>query len=161
MKDFNDLLFELSLNNLNAANKKHSDIDLKALSIISICGILIGLMIGDSFSKFHDEMHPNNFVLKIIFATCVCLLIITIIVCTKVIHPRKTKSVSTFLITESLANENEERQIGMAISTIATNEEELQELCNSKANQLWIAIKFFSGGIFFIAIYAFFIFFIY
>jgi hypothetical protein len=172
MRDFNDLLFEVSLYNLNAANKKHSDIDLKALTIITICGLLLGFMIGDSFSKLHDEVQ-TNFILTIFFSISVFSLFLTIYLCTQAIHPRESKEMSTSSINKraheisisleagGLTNEVEERKIRMTIATIEKNEKKLQEICDCKAAQLLDATDAFIGSLFFIVVYAFLNFFIF
>lgn len=133
MKDFEDALLDISRANLDSAAKKHNDIDNKAIGIITISGILISFLLG--FSK------PNNGGSSVLFILTALSFLVTVSLSIIVLRPRKVHELSTQILIDELKTENPEYQVSRTIASSAKIEDELQDICNSKAFELSRAIQ--------------------
>lgn len=71
MKDFEDALLDVSINNLTIASNKHSNIDNKAIAIITISGFLISLLAGGSISNSCGVFDSSYIMAKVLFLCCI------------------------------------------------------------------------------------------
>ena len=128
MKDFEDALLEVSWNNLNIENKRFKDIDTKAISIITICGILTTLLINFGIS--------DNTLSQIIFILTDLSFLLTVILSISIIKPRKVKSLSTKTLIDFFKDKAPETQITGIIATAAEAEDLLMDINDLKAQEL-------------------------
>ncbi|AKB77966.1 hypothetical protein MSHOH_1483 [Methanosarcina horonobensis HB-1 = JCM 15518] len=154
MKDFEDALLDVSINNLTIASNKHSNIDNKAIAIITISGFLISLLAGGSISNSCGVFDSSYIMAKVLFLCCILAFFITVWICTKAIKPRKNHEMSIHDLIKHLSNENPERQIQGTIGTMADDEKERLDICDKKATQLWNAVRALQVSILLMGFYA-------
>lgn len=154
MREFEDVLVEVSLNSLAIASNKHSNIDNKAIAIITISGFLISLLAGGSISNSCGAFDSSCILAKVLFLLCVIAFFITVGISTKAIEPRKSNEMSIHDLIKHLYNENPERQIQGTIGTMADDEKERLDICDKKATQLWNAVRALQVSIMLMGLYA-------
>ena len=128
MKDFENILLEVSKTNLDAENKRFKDIDTKAISIITICGILTTLLIN--FGEIQSTIS------KILFFITALSFLFTVILSISIIKPRKVKSLSTQMLIDFYKYKSDEAQITGIIKTAANAENILMDTNDAKAKEL-------------------------
>ena len=133
MTDFEGALLDISRANLDAVAKKHSDIDSKAIGLITISGILISFLLG--FGK------PNNWISTGFFILTALSFLVTALLSVIVLRPRKAHELSTKILIDELKDEKPENQVSRVIASAAKIEYELQGICNAKAIELSSAVR--------------------
>lgn len=133
MKEFEDVLLEISWNNLSTESKRYNDIDTKAISIITICGILTTLLLN--FGS------PDCIIPKMFFSITVLSFLITVILSIVVIKPRTVKSLSTKILMDFYKNKSKEAQMTGIIATTAEAEDILADANDSKSRELVKSVK--------------------
>lgn len=146
MDDFENILLEISKNNLDAENKRYKDINTRAIGIITICGILITLLMN--FEKSQCTIS------KILFLFAALLFLITVILSIRVITPREVKSLSTKILIDFYKNKPTENQISGIIQTAANAEDLLMNTNDTKAKELDKAIYTLGIGVILMILYA-------
>lgn len=154
MKKFEDALLDVSLHNLTVAANKHSNIDNKAIAIITISGFLISLLAGGTISITCGTLGSPYIISKSLFMLCMVSFFVTVWMSTKAIKPRDTEELSTDDLIKHLSEEDPERQIKGTIGTIARVEDTHLNICDEKAKQLWNAIKALQASILLMSVYA-------
>lgn len=154
MKEFEDALLDVSLHNLTVAANKHSNIDNKAIAIITISGFLISLLAGGSLSITCGTLGSPYIVAKALFLLCMFSFFITVWISTNTIKPRKSHEMSIRDLIQPLSDEGSERQIQGTIGTMADDEKERLDVCDKKALQLWDAVKALQISIMLMGLYA-------
>lgn len=150
MKDFEDTLLEVSWNNLNVENKRFKDIDTKAISIITICGILTTLLINFGIS---DGISDNTLSQAIFILTALSFLL-TVILSISVIKPRKVKSLSTKALIDFFKDKAQETQITGIIATVAEAENILMDINDLKAQELNKSVKLLGVSVILMIVYS-------
>ncbi|HII01154.1 TPA: hypothetical protein HA351_05740 [Methanosarcinaceae archaeon] len=146
MKDFEETLLKVTLHNITTAISKQNSIDYKAIAIITISGVLISFLARLSSS--------NGKVATFFFILTLFSFFEAIWLSVAVLEPRNTYELSTLNFISDLDDENDERQVCGIIGTSAEIEDELQDICNEKANKLWNAIRGLQVSIVFMSLYS-------
>ncbi|MHC1575986.1 MAG: hypothetical protein ACXQTE_01395 [Methanosarcinaceae archaeon] len=132
MNDVENVLFKVTLHNIDNTRQKHRAIDHKAISLITISGILAGFVI--SFGS------PSNAISSFIQYITTIAFIATILVTVPVLAPRKLDELST-LDYLNLEDDDDEVTVSEIIKTTAEYEDDQQNICNDKAKQLWASVR--------------------
>ena len=154
MKDFEDALLDVSINKLTIASNKHSNIDSKAIAIITISGFLISLLAGGSISMICGQIESSYICAKLLFLLCMFSFFIAVWFCTMAIKPRKCKEMTIRDLINHFSNEERERQMRGAIGTMADDESERLDICDEKASKLWNAVRALQVSVFLMGLYA-------
>ena len=147
MEEFEDVLIGLSLKNLDAENKRYRDLDNKAISIITISGILISFLVGFVNSS---EMIGS----KILFTMTTLVFLSAVFCSVLVLRIRMTDILTTRCLIDKLKDKKQERQIRGILGTIAKVEDSLQTVCNTKANELRYSVYLLGIGVMFLILYS-------
>lgn len=134
MREFDVVMLDLALRNLDSEKNRFRDIDTKATGIITIMGILMTFVINFAMPVVHDKISI------ILFILTAFSFLVTIFISVWVIRIRMGPGLITTKLINKLENEDTERQIGGIIGTLAKIGEELQSVCNDKAEDLKLAI---------------------
>ncbi len=146
MKDFEDSMLEISQNNLNREHQRFNDLDNKAIGLITITGILITLL--TNFVKL------EACITKILFSFVGFFFFITIIFSILSLRVRLINGLSTNYLLEYFESETDlETKIKGLINTIGNAEDELDNVCSEKANEIKYAVYSFGIGITFLNFY--------
>jgi hypothetical protein len=132
MKDFEDTLMALTMFNIGTANKKHNDIDNKAIGVITISGLLISFLLG--FSQ------AGGSISTILFIIALFSFMLTIWLSIGVLRPRKSHDLSTLCCINEI-EDDDPYKVNHVIGAAAEIEDEIQNICTSKAGGLWNSIR--------------------
>ena len=146
MNDFEDKLLEVSWNNLNIENKRFKDIDTKAISIITICGILTTLLINFGIS--------DNTLSQAIFILTALSFLVTVILSISIIKPREVKSLSTKILIDFFKDKPLEEQVTGIIATAADAEDVLMDTNDLKAQELNKSVKLLGVSVILLIVYS-------
>jgi hypothetical protein len=146
MKDFEDALLDIGKDNLNLENKRYRDIDTKAISIVTICGILITLLIN--FVKV------GGLYSKILFSLTTLSFLATVILGIYVIRPRPVGMLSTQNLIDFFQNQSDHAQITGVVATIADAETALAKINDLKTFELFKSVYALGISIILMIIYA-------
>jgi len=134
MDEFDEVLLDIGWKNLEAQEKKYSDIDTKAIGIITISGIIMTFV-----TKPTDDYSCLS--VTLFFFTSVAFLV-TILSSIWVIRARKYKGLLTNNLISELGAEAESRQIGGIIGSIAQTQQNLCKTTRNKAIDLRHTVYF-------------------
>ena len=137
MKDFEDAMLDVSWNIFDTEMRRHEALDIKAIGIISIIGILTTFLIG--FVKVEGN---NMFVFLSVF--CFTMAVIFSIL---VLIPRKTELLSISELIDKFEGTKQDIQITGIASTIWKTGRVLRSVCNKKAILLLISIIYLGAGV--------------
>lgn len=132
--EFDSIMLDLALRNLDSERERFKDIDTKATGIITIMGILMTFVINFAVPVVHDKISI------ILFILTAFSFLVTIFISVWVIRIRMGPGLITTILINKLENEDTERQIGGIIGTLTKIGDELQSVCNDKAEDLRLAI---------------------
>jgi len=144
MKDFEDAMLELSWNNYTIEYQRYKDIDNKAIGIITISGILISFLIGST----------NAVGSKGLFILTTLSFLIAVFFCVLTLRVRSSEILNSNKLIEELKSQKQTRQIRGTVGTIAKVEMSLQKACESKIDDLRIAVHTLVAGVFFLIFYS-------
>lgn len=148
MVDFEEAMLEISWKSLETANKRHSDLDTKAIGLITITGILITFLLGSVNSSSGISGSKTLFIItSLSFLT-------TVLISVSVLRIRPVEVLSSEKLLSELENEeNQEVQIKGILGTVADMESKMSIKCNSKADNLKFAVYFLGISIIFLILY--------
>lgn len=132
MKDFDDALLDISWNNLCTEQSRYKDSDTKAVSLITIAGVLATLLIGFGTK----DSSPG----RILFAVSLLFLLFAVVFSTLSMVSRKTDVVSTRVLIDELEGEDPLTQVPRVIGTIANAEDSLRRVNEAKAEHVRAAV---------------------
>lgn len=132
MREFDDVLLDIALKNLDSEINRFKDIDTKAIGIITIVGILVTFLFKENLGRLNGNL--NLFLLPAL------AFLITILICVSVIRVKGVDVLSTHLLIEDFKDKKSEDKIKGLIATIAKAEKAMRDCCNQKAHQLKYAV---------------------
>ena len=151
MKDFEDVLLDVFLRNGDEERARLKDIQTRTFEVITLIITISGVL-----SALLAKPTNSDTILKILFISINIFLLLSILLCFKIIFKRGYLVVlePKFFI-ESLKNESTELQIRSLISSIIHENESFQRLANNKAKELQYAIFSFGISIILMIFYSF------
>ena len=146
MKGFEEALLEISWNNLSTENKRYKDIETKAISMITICGIFVTLLL--------NLESPNCIISKTFFSVTIFSFFVTVIFNISAIKPRNVKMLSTEILIDFYKDKEKESQITGIIATVAAAEKALMDTNESKSQKIGISVETLGISIIFTMFYS-------
>lgn len=145
MKEFDDVLVDLSYKNLEIHYNRFKDIDTKAIGIMTITGALLTLL---------PKSVTNDDISIVLYILILISFLVTIILCIGVVMIRKYDLVSTDNLIKELSKEKDDVvKMRRTINTIAASEKKIGEEANNKADILKFAVLTFGFSIILLIIY--------
>ena len=146
MKEFDKSLLDIGWKNLESQEKKYTELDTKAMGIISISGIIITFITKPATDS-------SCFSISLYILTSLAFFT-TILFSIWAIRTRKYKGLLTNNLIYELGTEPEERQIGGIIGSIAQTQENLYETTRRKVIDIRHTVYIFGISILLLIIYS-------
>lgn len=147
MDDFDEIMLDIGWKNLDAENKRHSELDTKAIGLITITGILITFLIG----SVDPTLGLSGS--KILFLLTLFFFLITVYKSIKVLEVKKMKALSSESLFKKLINEDSDFQIKTILRSIVETETAMRNKNTEKADKLRVAVNFLGYSVVFLIFY--------
>lgn len=145
MEDFKSLILNISQKNLENQDKRYKDMDNKAISIITITGVLTSFLVGSgSLMNSINAGSPESSLSQYLYALTALSFLVTVLLSIWVIKVRLVKMFHTKLLLNMLNEKNptESNIMEFIIPFFTETEADLFESCNKKGKILSYSVYF-------------------
>lgn len=147
MVDFIDAMLDIGWKNLETENKRHGDLDNKAIGLITITGVLITFLLGSVSSS--SGVSGN----KLLFVLTSVSFLITVFISISVLQIKHVEVLSSEILLRELGPKKPDAQIIGIVATLADMETKMSIVCNDKAKKLRYAVYFLGTSVVFLILY--------
>ena len=155
--DFKNLVFEISQKNLEYQRQRYKDMDTKAISIITITGILISFLVGSgSLINSNTISSSGSCISQILYGLTALSFLLTVLLSVWVIKVRYVKMFDTNCVLTNLkVKKINESQIMENINSFYLEaESDLFKVCNEKGEKLTYSVYFLGVSVFLLISYS-------